>query len=220
MNLERDVVFSPFGVPITSTVVTTWVMVAALSIVAIVAGRRIRDRPGGWQSVAEWCTEALIGMLDETAGPVGRRFLPLVASLGIFIVVANALPILPFVEAPTADINTPVALALLVFCSSPYFGVRELGLWGYLRKFAEPVPILLPINILHYVSRTFSLAIRLFGNMLSHQLIVAIILLILPLVVPVILEVFGLFVGMLQAYIFVVLTTVYLGAAVQAEEAI
>ena len=220
MNLEQDVVFSPFGVPITSTVVTTWAMVAVLSAVAIVAGRRIRERPSGWQSVAEWGTRALTGMIEETTGRAGWPFLPLVASLGIFIVVANALPMLPFVEAPTADVNTPVALALLVFCASPYYGIRELGLLGYLRKFAEPVPFLVPINILHYVSRTFSLAIRLFGNMISHQLIVAIILLILPLVVPVILEVFGLFIGILQAYIFIVLTTVYLGAAVQAEEAI
>ena len=220
MNLERHVVFTPFGVPITSTVVTTWAMVLVLSIVAIVAGRRIRDRPGGWQSVAEWGTEALTGMIEETAGPWGRRFLALVASLGIFIVVANALPILPYLEAPTADINTPVALALVVFFANPYYGIRELGLFGYLRKFVEPVPILLPINLLHYLSRTFSLAIRLFGNMLSHQLIVAIMLLVLPLVVPVVLELFGLFVGVLQAYIFVVLTTVYLGAAMQAEEAI
>lgn len=220
MDLERHVVFSPFGIPITSTVITTWAMVFVLCVAGIVAGRHIRERPRGWQSMAEWAADAATGMIQQTTGRSGWQFLPLVASLGIFIVMANTLPIIPFVEAPTADINTPIALALLVFFASPYYGIRQLGIFGYLRKFAKPVPLLVPINILHYFSRTLSLAIRLFGNMISHQLIVAIILAILPLIVPVILELFGLFIGALQAYIFIVLTTVYLGSAIQAEEAV
>jgi F-type H+-transporting ATPase subunit a len=120
------------------------------------------------------------------------------------------------VEAPTADINTPAALALVVFFSVHYFGVRRLGLGGYLRKFARPFVLFLPINVLGNLTRTLSLAIRLFGNMVSHQIIVAILLLILPLVVPAVLEVFGLFIGVLQAYIFTILTIVYIGGAVRA----
>ena len=121
---------------------------------------------------------------------------------------------------PTADVATPATLAVIVFFSVHYFGIRELGLVTYLKKFAEPIPILLPINLLHYVSRTLSMAIRLFGNMISHQIIVAILLMMLPLIVPVVLEVFGLFIGLLQAYIFVVLTIVYIGGAVRAGEGI
>jgi F-type H+-transporting ATPase subunit a len=122
----------------------------------------------------------------------------------------------PFVEAPTADINTPAALALVVFFSVHYFGVRKLGLAGYVRKFAQPIALFLPINVLAHLTRTLSLAIRLFGNMVSHQIIVAILLVILPVLVPAVLEIFGLFIGVLQAYIFTILTIVYIGGAVRA----
>jgi F-type H+-transporting ATPase subunit a len=132
------------------------------------------------------------------------------------VLAANSMGALPFVEAPTADINTPAALALIVFASVHYYGIREAGVVGYLGQFARPTVLLLPINILSHVTRTLSLAIRLFGNMVSHQIIVAILLVILPLVVPAMLELFGLLIGVLQAYIFTVLTIVYIGGAVRA----
>ena len=149
-------------------------------------------------------------------GTRSDKYVPLVATVGLFILVANLMSVLPFVGAPTADINTPAALAIIVFLSSHYYGIRELGAWTYLKNFARPTPVLLPINLLSQVSRTVSLAVRLFANMLSHQIIVGIILLILPLVLPVILELFGLFIGVIQAYIFTILTMVYIGGAVRA----
>jgi len=136
--------------------------------------------------------------------------------MGLFILVANTMSILPFVEAPTADINTPAALAVIVFLSTHFYGIRELGVRSYLANFLQPTPLLLPINIISQISRTVSLAVRLFGNMMSHQVIVAIILLILPLIVPALLEIFGLFIGAIQAYIFTILTIVYIGGAVRA----
>jgi F-type H+-transporting ATPase subunit a len=143
-----------------------------------------------------------------------------VATIAIFVLAANLMAVVPFVEAPTADINTPAALALVVFFSVHYFGVRALGLVGYVRKFAQPLFLFLPINVLGNLTRTLSLAIRLFGNMVSHQIIVAILLIILPLGVPAALEIFGLFIGVLQAYIFTILTVVYIGGAVRAGEGI
>ncbi len=217
MPFQRGVLFELFGLPGTTTVVATWVMVAVLSLVAIVAGRRLRRESSRWQAVVEWGLGALRDLLGEMTGRDDARYLPLVATVGLFVLVANLMGVLPFVEAPTADLNTPVALALIVFVSIYYVGIREHGLWGYLRSFARPTPLLLPINMLNQLTRTFSLAIRLFGNMLSHQIIVAVLLLILPLIIPAVLDVFGLFIGVLQAYIFTLLTIVYIGAAARAE---
>jgi len=216
MHLEPEVVFLLFGAPVTVTVVTTWGLMAALSGLAVYARSRIRERPSQWQAVAQYGVRALQNMLQEVTGATGETYVPLVATIAIFILLANLISVFPFIEAPTADINTPVALAMIVFFSVHYYGIRELGGWAYLKKFAQPVWILLPINILGNLTRTVSLAIRLFGNMISHQIIVAILLVILPLVVPVLLEIFGLFVGVLQAYIFTILTIVYIGGAVRA----
>jgi F-type H+-transporting ATPase subunit a len=215
MDLERHVLFSPLGLPVTTTAITTFGMVVLLSILALIAGRGIRETPARWQAVAEWGLSALGDMLQEVTES-RTRYLPLVATLAVFVLAANSMGVLPLVEAPTADVNTPVALALIVFFSVHYYGVHEAGVLGYLRKFAQPTVLLLPINILAHVTRTLSLAIRLFGNMVSHQIIVAILLVILPLVVPAMLELFGLLIGALQAYIFTVLTIVYIGGAVRA----
>jgi F-type H+-transporting ATPase subunit a len=215
--LEKDVVFHLFGVEITATVVATWVMVAVLAIFSVYAGRHLQERPSRWQAVTEWGIGGLSGLIEEMTGESGRRFLPLIATMGIFVLVANLMAVLPYVDAPTASISTPAALAVIVFFSVHYFGVQELGLGGYLRSFAQPTILLLPMNLLGHLTRTFSLAIRLFGNMLSHQIIVAVLLVVLPLVVPAVLEIFGLFIGVLQAYIFTILTIVYIAGAVRAE---
>ena len=215
MDLERHVLFPLLGLPVTSTVVATFGMVVVLSTLALIAGRGIRETPARWQAVAEWGLSALGDMLEEVTES-RTRYLPLVATLAVFVLAANSMGVLPLVEAPTADVNTPVALALIVFFSVHYYGVREAGVLGYLGKFARPTVLLLPINILAHVTRTLSLAIRLFGNMVSHQIIVAILLVILPLVVPAMVELFGLLIGLLQAYIFTVLTIVYIGGAVRA----
>jgi F-type H+-transporting ATPase subunit a len=216
MTFERPVVLTLLGMPVTSTVLATSCMVVVLSALAILAGRRIGATPGRWQAAAEWGMSALGTLLAEMTGTSGQRYVPLVATIAIFVLAANLMAAVPFVEAPTADINTPAALALVVFCSVHYFGVRELGLVGYVRKFARPLALFLPINVLGHLTRTLSLAIRLFGNMVSHQIIVAILLVILPLLVPAVLEIFGLFIGVLQAYIFTILTVVYIGGAVRA----
>jgi F-type H+-transporting ATPase subunit a len=200
---------------VTTTVVATTGLVVVLATVAMIAGRRIESKPAGWQAAAEWGCRLLRDTLQEATGH-GERYFPLVATVAIFVLSANLMSVVPLVEAPTADINTPVALAAVVFFAVHYYGIREMGLGQYLKKFAQPTIILLPINILSNLTRTFSLAIRLFGNMVTHQIIVAIVLVIVPLVIPALLEVFGLFVGVLQAYIFTILAIVYIGGAVRA----
>ncbi len=216
LSFEHPTLFSVFGVPVTSTVVTTWALVVLIAIVSFVAGRNLKERPTGWQAIVEWSLNAVGGMLDEMTG-YGRPYIALVATIGVFVLVANLSSILPGIEAPTADLNTPVALAIVVFFSVHFFGIQQRGLKDYLASFARPNPLLLPMNLLTNLTRSMSLSIRLFGNMLSHQVIVAVLLLILPLVVPAILQVFGLAIGVLQAYIFTILTAVYIGGAVRGE---
>jgi F-type H+-transporting ATPase subunit a len=217
MSFEHRVVFHVPGLPVTATVVTTWALVITVAALAAIAGGHLQERPSSWQAVLEWGIGLLDTLLREIAGEAGSKYLPLVVTIAVFVALANLSGVLPFVEAPTADLNTPVALALVVFFSVHYVGVRESGPWGYLRSFARPSIFMLPFNLLSQITRTFSLAIRLFGNMLSHQIIVAVLLLILPLIVPAILQIFGLFIGVLQAYIFTILSIVYIGGAVRAE---
>ena len=192
ISLERETLFTILGAPVTTTVLTTWGLLAIVAVLAVLAGRSLKKSPSGWQALVEWAVTSVGELLDEMTG-TSMRYLPLVLTIGLFVLIANLSSLLPLVESPTADINTPVALALVVFFSVHYFGIRQQGFWRYLGSFARPNPILLPFNILSSLTRTVSLAIRLFGNMLSHQVIVAILLLILPLVVPAVLQVFGIY---------------------------
>src|SRR5579871_1724823 len=138
MELERPVVFFLLGLPITTTVVTTWATVAALTLGAMLMGRRLERTPARWQAMLEWGLWALRGMMEELGGADSALYVPLVATIATFILVANLLGILPGVQAPTGDINTTAALAAIVFASVHYAGVRELGWWGYLKRFAQP----------------------------------------------------------------------------------
>jgi F-type H+-transporting ATPase subunit a len=218
VSFEHHVVFTILSLPVTTTVVTTWVTVLVLVVAVAILGARIQEKAPRWQAVLEWGFTGVLRQVEEMTGAPGERYLPIVTTVGVFVLALNLVSALPFVEAPTADINTPVALALVVFFSVHYFGIEEKGVWTYLKSFAQPVIILFPINVLSHLTRTLSLAVRLFGNMISHQIIVAVLLLILPLVIPAVLEVFGLFIGVIQAYIFTILTIVYIGGAVRAGE--
>lgn len=121
-------------------------------------------------------------------------------------------------RSPTPDINTPLALALSVFFSVPYFGIRTCGVWGYLKHYVEPIFIMLPIEIASEIARTFSLTFRLFGNILGEEIIISILFIVMPLFVPVPMMLFSIFTGLLQAYVFALLTCVYIGGAVKAHK--
>ena len=142
----------------------------------------------------------------------------MLGTLFIFLVVANLSGVLPGVEAPTGKLETPAALALIVFFSVHYFGVRARGFGGYLASFAEPKLMMLPLNILSEVTRTFSLMIRLFGNVMSGEFIIALVVALAGLFVPIPLMVLEILVGLVQAYIFTILATVFIGAAVGSVE--
>lgn len=201
-----QVVLRIFGIPIRDTVISTWVMMIAVIALVYVLQRRQPDALG---MVVEFVLDTGVSIMRRSAEP----YLPLLGSLTIFIAVSNAFGAVPVFVAPTRDINTPLALALVVGGAVHYYGVREKGLGGYLRALANPI-FTLPLELIGQVSRTLSLTLRLFGNVISTEIIVAVVSSLVPLVVPLVFVAFSMFTGALQAYIFTVLAAVYIGSAV------
>ena len=216
--LASTVLFHVGPMTITRPVVTTWIIILVLTAVCRLLTQRLQKFPDGRQAVLEVIVAGIASQIEDVIRKDARPFLPLVATLFIFLVVANLSGVLPGVEAPTSKIETPAALALIVFFSVHYFGVRSRGFRGYLASFAEPKLIMLPLNILSEVTRTFSLMVRLFGNVMSGEFIVALVVALSGLFVPIPLMVLEILVGLVQAYIFTVLATVFIGAAVGSVE--
>ena len=206
-SIFPEVVFTLFGIPIRDTVVSTWIMIAIIAILAFVVDS---FQPTLLEMLVDFLTDTLSNVMGTPAQP----YLPLLGSLAIFIAFANIIGIVPGMVSPTKDINTPLALALVVFFSVHYFGIQQKGLVRYLKEFASPI-FLLPLEIIGQISRTLSLTLRLFGNVLSGEMIVAILFALLPLFVPLPMVGLGIFTGLLQAYIFTVLASTYIGAGVE-----
>lgn len=205
-----QVVFTIFGIPVRDTVVSTWIMMAIIVGAAAVVGRR-------WPAALEMLVDFLIGTVSSVMGRPVEPYLPFLGALSIFIAVANVIGVVPAVVSPTRDINTPVALSLVVFFSVYYFGVRAKGLRGYFKDLASPI-FMLPMELISHVSRTLSLSLRLFGNIISTELIVAVVFALIPLFLPLLLVAFSMLTGILQAYIFTVLAATYIGAALEAND--
>jgi len=209
-NIAPQVVFTLFNIPVRDTVVSTWVVMGLITLIAILIGRR---QPVMLEILVDFLTDLISDLMGRPAGP----YLPLLGALAIFIAVANIIGIVPFLRSPTSDINTTLALALVVFLSVHFFGIRIKGFSGYLRDLASPI-FLLPLELIGQLSRTLSLTLRLFGNTLSAMLIVAIIFSLAPLFVPLPLIAFGIFTGILQAYIFTALAAVYIASGLEVIE--
>jgi len=214
--LTSIVVFHIGPVAITRPVVTTWIIMLALTVVCRLVTRRLALDPDRRQIVLELVVTGIARQIEDVIRKDARPYLPLPGTLFIFLATANLSGVLPGVEAPTSKIETPAALALIVFFSVHYFGVRARGLAGYLASFAEPKFIMLPLNIISEVTRTFSLMVRLFGNVMSGEFVIALVVALAGLFVPIPLMVLEILVGLVQAYIFTVLATVFIGAAVGA----
>jgi F-type H+-transporting ATPase subunit a len=142
----------------------------------------------------------------------------LLGTLFVFLVFANLSAVVPGMKPPTGHIETPAALALIVFLSVHYFGIRSRGWLQYVRRYVRPNPLLLPLNVLSEITRTFSLMVRLFGNMMSHEFVIAIVVFLAGLFLPIPFMLLGILIGIIQAYIFTVLATVFIGAAVGSAE--
>lgn len=212
--LTADVLFLAGPIPITAPVVITWGLMAALTAASLLATRKLRIDPGPVQAALELLISSVQSQARETLRTDPAPYLPFLATLFIFIVSANLLALLPGVEPPTAHLETDAALAIIVFFAVHYFGVRSRGLGGYLADFAKPTWIMLPLNLLSEITRTFSLMIRLFGNIMSGVFIIGVVLSLVGLFVPIPFMALELLTGLIQAYIFTVLAMVFIGGAV------
>jgi F-type H+-transporting ATPase subunit a len=217
-ELFRQVVFRLGPVEVTTTMLYSLVVSAILIGLATMVRVLMTRRLSGWQVAAEFLMDHLEAIMREMSGRDPRPYTPLVVTLALFIGVANVLGLLPGMRAPTADLSTTAALAIVVFLAVPVYGIRARGLWGYLRHYLEPSPLLLPVEIITEFSRTLALAVRLFGNVMSEELIIAVLLSLAGLLTPTPIMMLAVLTGIVQAYIFSVLTMVYLSAAVRAEK--
>lgn len=218
-----EVVFWNWGfVSVNETIVFTWAVMALLVVLAWITTRRLSVEPpiSHWQNLFE----TLIGYMDSQIRGIAQmspdRYLPFSGTLFLFISVANLLDIVPGYRTPTGSLSTTAALAICVFFAVPIYGIAQAGIVGYLKHYAEPSILMLPFHIIGEFSRTIALAVRLFGNMMSESMLVAILLTIAPLFLPVLLELLGLLIGQVQAYIFAVLATVYIVSASSNEKKI
>lgn len=217
--LTSTVLFHVGPVAVTRPVVTTWMIMLVLVVSCGLVTRRLRLHPDGRQAALESLVLGIAQQIESIIHKDARPYVPMLGTLFIYLVAANLCGLLPGVEPPTGKLETPLALALIVFFSVHFFGIRARGVRGYLAGFAKPKLIMLPLNILSEVTRTFSLMVRLFGNVMSGEFVIALVIALAGLFVPVPLMVLELLVGLVQAYIFTILATVFIGAAVGGESA-
>jgi F-type H+-transporting ATPase subunit a len=202
-------------VKLNGTIVTTWGLMLLLTLGAHLITRRLTSEiiSSRWQAALEILVTGIDEQIKEVGLAVPGRYLPFIGTLFIFIATANLLTIVPGYEPPTSSLSTTAALAVCVFVAVPAFGVAGRGWRRYLKSYLEPTVIMLPFNLISELSRTLALAVRLFGNMMSGTMIIAILLTITPFIFPVAMTLLGLLTGMVQAYIFSILATVYIAAA-------
>lgn len=222
MHLSSDeIVYWQYGFfKLNLTIVTTWGLMAVMLLAAWLTTRSL----GRGEQVTRWQSmlEAVVLSIRKQIGEVGlrdpERHLGFLGTIFLFIAVSNFCTIFPGYEPPTGSLSTTTALALSVFIAVPLYGIAESGLSAFLRTYLKPTPIMLPFNLISELSRTLAMAIRLFGNIMSGSMILAILLTIAPIFFPILMSLLGLLTGMVQAYIFSVLSTVYIAAATRARE--
>jgi F-type H+-transporting ATPase subunit a len=216
-----DLVFWKYGfVELNSTIATTWVLMIVMTVGAWLITRKLVTEAhiSRWQGLLEIIVTAIQDQIEEVGLRHPEKYLGFLGTLFLFISVSNLCAIIPGYEPPTGSLSTTSALAISVFIAVIVFGIEQQGFAGYLRSYLKPTFIMLPFNVISELSRTFALAIRLFGNIMSGTMIVAILLTITPLIFPDFMSLLGLLTGMVQAYIFSILATVYIAAATRTHE--
>jgi F-type H+-transporting ATPase subunit a len=212
-------VFDVGPIAVTSTVVTTWAIMAILAALAWALTRRLRIEPTPLQTAVEGVVAAIENAVAEVAPSDASRLIPFVGTLWIFLVVANLSGVIPGVQAPTRDLSATAALAVLVFLSTHWFGIRIAGVKRYLHHYVTPSPILLPFHLVSEITRTVALAMRLFGNMMSLEMAALLVLLVAGFLVPIPILMLHIVEALVQAYIFGMLALIYISSGVQSLQA-
>ena len=203
-----------------STIVFTWALMLVLAVGAKLITRKLsmdleRSR---WQNLLEIVVTGIEKQIEDVGLHHPKKYIGFLGTLFLFVALASLFTVIPGYEPPTGSLSTTAALALCVLVAVPFFGIEEQGLGGYLKSYVEPTVIMLPFNIISELSRTLALAVRLFGNMMSGTMILAILLTITPFIFPIAMSALGLLTGMVQAYIFSILAAVYIAAATRVRE--
>jgi F-type H+-transporting ATPase subunit a len=216
-----QVVYWQWGVlKLNATIVFTWALMAVMIVAAHLSTRKLRTdgQVSRWQNFLEVIVVYIRKEIREISRQDPARFLPFVGTLFLFVAFANALTLFPGYIPPTASLSTTVGLAICVFVSVPVYGIADRGIGGYLKQYVSPSPVMLPFHILGELSRTLALAVRLFGNIMSGAKIVAVLLAVVPFIFPTVMRLLGLLTGLIHAYIFAVLSMVYIASAAEARE--
>jgi F-type H+-transporting ATPase subunit a len=216
---DSVVIWSRGAVKVNATILVTWLNMILLAAGAAAITWKLSpgERLSRWQNLLEVLVEGMERQIEEIGLRPPREFLPFLGTLFIFVLFSNLLTVLPGYRAPTGSLSTTAALAFCVFIAIPVWGIRRRGLSGYFRMYLTPTVFMLPFNVIGEVTRTLALAVRLFGNIMSGGMIAAILLTVAPLIFPVVMNLLGLITGVIQAYIFTVLSAVYIAAAVRVQ---
>ncbi|PRC91927.1 F0F1 ATP synthase subunit A [Solimicrobium silvestre] len=219
MNLSSDqLILWQYGfIHLNETIITTWLLMLAMTVGAMLVTRKLAtdEKISRWQGALEIIVIGIKQQIEEVGLANPEKYLGFLGTLFLFVATASICTVIPGYVPPTGSLSTTAALALCVFVAVPLFGIEQQGLSGYLKSYLEPTLLMLPFNIISELSRTLALAVRLFGNMMSGTMIIAILLTITPFLFPLVMTLLGLLTGMVQAYIFSILATVYIAAAMQ-----
>lgn len=218
-NIDDIIYWQEGFLKVNATLLNTWVVILLLIVFSWAVSRKLTAglniRRG--QAFIESFVVLVLDQIREETHEDADKYLPFIGTLFLFIVVSNMIGVIPGFESPTASLSTATALAICVFIAVPVFGISNRGFAGYMKHYILPTPFMLPFNIIGELSRTLALAIRLFGNIMSGSLIIAILLSLSPLFFPVIMQAFGLLIGVIQAYVFAILALVYIASATRVQ---
>jgi F-type H+-transporting ATPase subunit a len=222
MHLSPDeIIFWQYGFfKLNATIAYTWGLMLVLALGSKLVTRKLSTgmQRSRWQNLLEIVVAGIGKQIAEVGLNQAQKYIGFLGTLFLFVAMASFFTILPGYEPPTGSLSTTAALAICVFVAVPLFGIEDSGLRAYLGEYLKPTAIMLPFNIISELSRTLALAVRLFGNMMSGTMIIAILLTITPFIFPIAMSALGLLTGMVQAYIFSILATVYIAAATRARQ--
>lgn len=222
MNISPDeIIYWQWGpIKLSATIVFTWLIMALLVLLSWLVTRKlsVETKISRRQHFLETLVAYIRGQIQQVMQADAQRYLPFIGTLFMFISLSNLLTFVPGYQPPMGSLYTTGALALCVFFAIPIFGIMKKGWLGYLKHYIQPTPIMLPFHIISELSRTLALAVRLFGNIMSGTMIVAVLLSVAPFFAPIIMQILGLVIGQIHAYIFAVLAMVYIGSATQVQE--
>ena len=216
--MEKEFSFTLGSVVLGESLFTTWGIMLAISLIAWLLTRRLEILPGTLQSAAEGIVTAIDKAILSAAPKHGRQILPFIASLWLFLIIANLAGLIPGLHSPTRDLSVTSALAVLVFFWVHWFGIKTQGLKNYLHHYLAPNPFLLPFHIISELTRTLALAVRLFGNMMSLEMAAMLILLVAGFLAPIPILMLHIIEALVQAYIFGMLALIYLAGAMQSQQ--